>query len=339
MNVKGLLALMWLCVCLMLLSASLASAQVSSATPNPAWVEASQTGSIKGRVVLEDGSFVSEAVRVSLSNARGTQAMVYTDNQGRFEFLRLPPGQYSLETEGDRLLFESGRNDVDVRRGSPTVINITLRKKEAAVGRKPRNTVTSVTELANDVPPKARKEFERAGVLAKDGKRVEAISYLRKAIAIYPNFMMAHNDLGGLLMEEGEFTEALTEIQRAIEIDGKAFNPQLNLGIVYVRQQRFAEAADVLRKALALDSTSAAARLNLGIALKELNELESAERELRAAYQLGGAGYVEALFHLGEIFMSKGERTLARQAFESYLQAVPTAAHAAQARQLLNLLR
>ena len=343
MNAKGVLPpIQSGGLCLMLLTfASLASAQAPPPTtlPGAELPLVTQTGSIRGRVTLEDGGYVSDAVRVTLGNLRGPQGTIYTDNQGRFEFASLPPGQYILETEGDRLLFEPGKDDVEVRRGSPTIVNIILRKKNSPAVAKPKGTVTTVTELSNDVPANARKEFERAGAFAKDGKRVEAISHLRKAIELYPNFMMAHNDLGGLLMEQGELTEAIVEIQRAIELDGKAFNPQLNLGIAYVRQQRFPEAADTLRKALALDSTSASARLNLGIALKELNELEAAERELRAAHELGGTAYSEALYQLGQVFMSKGERTLAQQAFEAYLRAVPKAANAAQARQLLDLLR
>lgn len=342
MNAKVVLARIQFCICcLMFLTFSpVASAQAPPVTtPVPDMPQVSQTGSIRGRVTLEDGPSTSEAVRIALSNLRGPQGTIYTDNQGRFDFGSLPPGQYTLEAEGDRLLFEAARDDVEVRRGVTTIVTMVLRKKSSPAVAKPKAAVASVTELSSDIPAQARKEFERAGVFAKEGKRVEAISHLRKAIELYPNFMMAHNDLGGLLMEQGELTEAIVEIQRAIELDGKAFNPQLNLGIAYLRQERFAEAADVLRKALPLDSTSASARLNFGLALKELNELDAAERELRAALELGGAEYSEALYHLGHLFMSKGDRALARQALESYLRAVPKAANAAQARQLLELLR
>lgn len=321
--------------------ADLATAQQQPlpSKPQPPESTATQTGSIKGRVILESGAFVSEALRVTLSNARGTQALIYTDNQGRFDIPGLSPANYLLEVEGDSSRFETAREDIEVRRGSLTVITVTLKEKSSPRSDKPKGKVTSVAELSNHAPPRARREFERAAALAREEKAVEAIKHLRKAIEIFPDFMMAHNDLGALLMEQGHLEEAIAEFKRALEIDPKAFNAQLNLGIAFVRQQRFADAVDVLRKATALDSTSAATRLYLGIALKGINDLDNAERELRAAYELGGAAYAEALFRLGDLYMSRGERVLARQAFEAYLRVAPQAENAAQARQLIGILR
>jgi len=298
-----------------------------------------QVGSIKGRVVSENGSFVSQAVRVTLSSPRGSLGSVYSDNQGGFEFTGLTPGEYTLEVEGDRLIYETASEDVEVRRGAPTVLTVVLREKSTDGGPKPASKITSVSELSNDVPAKARKEFLHASALAKEGKASEAIEHLRKAIDIYPNFMMAHNDLGALLMDQGRLDEAVAEFARALQLDSKAFNPNLNLGIARVRQQRFAEALTLLRQAVSLDSNAPAARLYLGIALQNTNSLDDAKRELRAAYELGGAPYAEALFHLGDVYLNSGERELARQAFETYLRIAPQAANASQAKQLLSILR
>jgi tetratricopeptide (TPR) repeat protein len=313
------------------------SPRPTNTTAEPAF--GGQVGSIKGRVVLENGSFISQAVRITLSSTRGTQAGVYTDNQGAFEFGQLTPGEYTIEIEGDRLLYEVSSEDVEVRRGAPTVVTITLKEKTASNTTRPVGRITSVSELSNDVPAKARKEFTHASALAKEGKANDAIEGLRKAIAVYPNFMMAHNDLGALLMEQGRLDEAAAEFERALQLDSKAFNPNLNLGIARLRQQRFAEAVASLRQAVSLDSNAPAARLYLGIALQNTDSLDDAEHELRSAYELGGVPYAEALFHLGNLYMNKGQRELARQAFEAYVRSAPQAAYAAQARQLISVLR
>lgn len=312
---------------------------ITSSTASNEGLANTQTGSIRGRVVLETGGVVPQAVRVTLANIRGTQANQYSDNQGQFEITGLTPGEYTLEIEGDRLIYDVSTERVEVRRGGPTIVTVTLKEKSSDGSARPAGRVASVSELSRDVPAKARAEFERASKAAKEGKTEEAIAHLRRAIDAYPDFMMAHNDLGAQLIEQGKLDEAATELQRALQIDPKAFNPNLNLGIVLVRQHRYSEAADVLRKVIALDSTSPAAHLYLGLALKEMEDLDGAEAELRLAYSSGGADFSIVLFELGDLYMKRGERARARQAFELYLRQSPNAANAAQARRLISVLR
>lgn len=309
------------------------------AIPEPTKNDKTELGSIKGRVVLETGAAITQAARVTVFTFRGTLANLFTDNDGRFEIKGLVPGEYTLEIQGDRLVFEVSSEHVEVRRGSPTIVTITLKTKSANSTTRPTSATASVAELSNNIPPKARKHFDRASALSREGKVAEAIDNLRKAIEIYPNFMMAHSDLGALLLEQGQVDKAIVEFLRALQIDAKAFNPNLNLGIAYLQQRQFNDAAEALRKATSLESNSAAARLYWGIALKALKDFSAAERELRAAYDLGGATYAEALFHLGEVYMGRAERTLALQAFELYLRYLPRGPNAGRAQQLVNILR
>ncbi len=323
--------------------ASLTAAQSTRQPQPPANDSASpfgtQVGSIRGRVVLEGGTFLAQAARVTLLDMRGVQAAIYTDNQGQFEITNLSPGQYTLEVEGDRLLFEIASERVDVRRGMPSIVTITLKEKSSDGSSRSAAPVASVGELSSDIPAKARAEFEHASKAAKEGKTDEAIAHLRRAIEVYPNFLMAHNDLGAQLLEQGKLDEAAAELQQALQIDPKAFNPNLNMGIVLVKQRRYTEAAEILRKAIALQSTSPSAHLYLGLALNGIEDSTGAEAELKLAYANGGAAYAIALFQLGELYMNRGDRMLARQAFELYLRQSPNAANAAQARQLISVLR
>ena len=278
-------------------------------------------------------------MRITVQSLRGTQTITYTDNQGLFEIRNLAVGNYTIEVEPDKLRFENTSEHVEIYKGASLFVTIALREKTRAGGPKPETNVISAAELNQAVPDKARKEFDRANALVKAGKHDEAIEHLRKAVAIFPQFLMAHNDLGAQLLEQGLLDEAEREFRRAIEIDPKAFNPQLNLGILLVRQQRFAEASNVLRRAMALESNSASAKFFLGLSLLGQEDYSGAESELKAAYVLGGSPYAVALFHLGEVYMNRGERALALQAFEAYLREVPNAANADQTRKLIALLR
>ena len=296
-------------------------------------------GSIKGRVVLSSGNFITESIKVSLLTLRETVSVIYTENQGQFEFSGLVPGNYKLEAEGDRQRFEVSTEPVQVFRGAPSIVTLTLKEKASSVKVTSGAKTASVTELSQNIPSGAKKEFDKASRALHDGKTEEALAHLRKAIALYPGFVMAHNDLGAQLLGLGKPDEAAGEFRQAVALDDKAFNPKLNLGIVLVQQHKFAEATKILGEALALDPGSPAARLYSGLALMALGNLEAAEKDLKAAYQIGGAQYALALFHLGQLYMSKGNHALAVQSFERYLSDEPNAGNADQVRKMIAMLR
>ncbi len=295
-------------------------------------------GSIRGRVVMPGGAFVGENVKVSLLTLRGAETTIYTDSQGWFEFHGLTPGNYEVQVETAGVDYDVINQAVQVFRGAPSIITVSLRTKTAETKRAATPSI-SVGEFGADVPKNARKEFQLASKAAQDNRSDEAIQHLRNAINMYPNFVMARSDLGAQLLAQGKLEEASEELRAAIRIDDKAFNPKLNLGIVLVQQHEFTEAAETLNRALALNSKSPAARLYCGKAEMGVGNLDEAEKQFKAAYTLGGSSYALALFHLGQLYMNKGEREQALRAFEGYLHDSPAAANADQVRKMIAKLR
>jgi Flp pilus assembly protein TadD len=295
-------------------------------------------GSVRGAVLHPDGSFFNERVKISLQSVRGTKSSVYTDDRGQFQFTNLSAGVYQVVAEADGGKYQPTSVSVEVYPGGPSVISIVLRDKDDNSKTK-ASAVVSATELDAAIPSKARKEFERANEAARIGKTDEAITHLRKAIEIYPNYLMALNDLGVSLLSQGKLEEAEDPLNKAIALEPKAFNPRLNLGIVLVQQHKFPAAVENLRKAVALESNAPAARLYLGIALEGTGELVEAQRELKVAHDSGGQKFSLALFHLGQIHMTKGENAEARKMFEAYLQESPNAYNSDAVRRLIRLLR
>jgi tetratricopeptide (TPR) repeat protein len=306
---------------------------------SPSAPDKSMFGSIRGRVLLPGGNFVGINVRITLTTLRGPVAIIYSDNQGQFEFEQLAPGNYQIEVEPtDRQQFEPSSEAVQVFRGMPSVVSHTLKTKQTAKAVSRAKTI-SVAELDPKIPSAARKEFEKASKASQKGMTEEAIAHLRKAIDIYPNFIMAHNDLGAQLLGQGKLEEAAQELRCAISLDPNSFNPNLNLGIVLVQQHQFDEAAGVLQKALSLQSGSPAAQLYSGIASMAIGKLDEAERNLRNAYELGGVSFALANFQLGQLYMNTGQRDLALKSFQLYLTDVPNAANSAQVRKLIAILQ
>ena len=322
----------------LILGSALAHAQGRSNERSTEVVRAAQ-GSIRGRVILPSGSYTDEAVKITLSTLRGApMATIYAESQGVFEFQELPAGTYYLEFEADRRRFQTVQETVQVYRGMPSILTVTLRP----IGTTPDNSkpnAISVAELKEKVPEKAQKEFDKASDAGAQGKTDEAITHLRKAISIHPTFIRAHNDLGTYLLGQGNLDEAEEEFRKALTLDPNAFNPLLNLGIVLVHKHSFIEAADRLTKALTMEPNSPAAHLYAGLAFLATDKTDAAETNLKAAYSLGGPKYGVALYHLGQLYMNRGDRAAALKSFEEYLSVVPDAQNAQQVRKLITMLR
>lgn len=321
-------------------AASLAQAQADKPGINrPNADERAPRASIRGRVLPPDGSYVTGNVKLTLRTLREPIVTIYTDSQGQFEFPDLGPGNYEIEADPtDRIHFEVTSEQVQVFKAAPSIVTITLKAHEPARTMRSAGTA-SLSELDRKIPANAKKEFEKANNALQKGAADEAIAHLRKAIELYPGFVMAHNDLGVQLFARGQLEEAAAVLQRAVSLDEKAFNPALNLGMVLVHLHRFAEAIQILSRARTIQPNSAAAQLYSGMALKGIGNLEGAEECFKTAYETGGKDFAEALFHLGQIYLARGDRALSLAFFERYVKDTPDAANANQARKMIAMLR
>src|SRR5436190_4546370 len=282
---------------LLLLFLIAGAVQTASAQGNRSTQRSGGDGSIRGIVLLPNGSPVTEPVKVTLKVMRGDQATAYTDRDGRFQFLHLAPGDYTLEVEADRNRdrFEITSERITVRIDTPNFITLSL--KEKVKTQEKHDRTVSVAMLDQKVPPAAKHEFDNATQLAREGRSDESIAALQRAIAIYPDYLMALNDLGAQLLDAGRLDEALVALRKATQIDPNSFNPRLNLGIVQVQKKMFADALTTLDHALTAEPSSPPAHLYAGMAASGTNDFARAEREFKTTHELGGSGFAIALVY------------------------------------------
>ena len=285
---------------------------------------------------MPDGSPVSEPMKVTLKVLRGDKDVTYTDNNGRFEFQHVASGDYTLEVEADRSRdrFEITSEKITVRTNIPNFVTVTLKTRSADREVRSDKTV-SVAMLEQKVPSAAKHEFEKASQAAREGRAEESIAALRRAIAIYPEYLMALNDLGAQLLELGRLDEALEPLRTATRIDPNSFNPHLNLGIVLVRKREFKEALAALDRALSSEPSSPAAHLYEGMAAVGINDGARAERELKSAYDLGGRPFSVALVYLARVYVKRGDKQSAIDSLQRYLQDDPSGSNAPLVRKML----
>ena len=320
--------------------AALAAAALCLAAAMTAAGQGRRPGSIRGRVLLPDGRPITSPVKVSLRQLRGDKSVQYTDNDGQFHMPSVDVGLYTVEAEDDReRKYEPGSERVEVFPDSPSIVMIHLKEKAAEAGKERPAAAVAAAELDANVPPAASKEFERGSTAGREGKFEAAVAHMRKALALYPGYLQARNDLGTFLLAQGKLDEAADELAEAVKQAPTAFNPRLNLGIVLVRRHEFAAAAENLDVALSLSPDSPSARLHSGLARLGLGEHGRAEKDLAAAYEAGGSEYALAQYHLGQLYMDRGERARALRAFETYLRDKPDASNAADVKRMMALLR
>ena len=297
---------------------------------------------LKTRVVMPDGS-QPQSIKIRLEGSEG--AIIrdsFTDSTGNFEVSNLGTGIYTVVVPTDDRIYSTTTERVEITRSSPDVVAISLYlnpKETASTRRKGDRRTVSAREASSTIPKEARKAYEHSATLAKRGETELAIDELKRAIAIYPNYVQAYNDLGVAYMKLDRIEDAIVALERCTTIDPKAFNPRLNLGIANVRRQDFATAEPHLRTAVAIDATTPLAHLYLGITLWKTGRAEESEDELQRALSLGGSEIAVAHYYLGQLYADRDRINEAVGELEAYLKEKPEAEDAPKARQQIAELR
>lgn len=179
-----------------------------------------------------------------------------------------------------------------------------------------------------------------------------AVRHFETALAKFPDFRRAHQNLAFALMREGKYAEAIKPLTHTLALGGGDGKVQGLLGFAYLSQNRFASAEGAYRQALVFEPENADYRLglvkaatgsgNYDYALALLDELlrQFPERDnlwalqanlfiqkdqpAKAAVNLEvlrklGKANAQHLALLGDIYMTQESRELA---LDAYLEAV-----------------
>lgn len=127
----------------------------------------------------------------------------------------------------------------------------------------------------------------------------------RNVLRVYPNYALAHNNVGAALLKEEHTEEALVYYKRAAELDPGYVQAHVNVGTVLQKQGYFSDAEQKYRDAIAAIGTSYPAKpddLNayyqLGQLLEDQGRTEEAFMQLTAAAEMD-LDSPEAAFNLG----------------------------------------
>lgn len=279
---------------------------------------------------MPNGDRPSRELRLQLTRDDGRIETVFSDSKGKFQFTGDLNGlhDYEVRIEGDGRTFDTTTTSLRFLRGQVSYVPVFLNPHKGPP--LPPNEVVDASGLDADTPAEARAAYARAMKAVGDGRAEEALGELKRAVAAYPKYARALNDLGVLYLKLDRLDEAAETLGRAAKINRRFYLPRLNLGVVLNRQGKYAEAVEVLGRLHGespnfpgLSSTYADALVGAGQAGKAKKVLNDALAEA----DLDRAAQVEAHYKLGMILSREEDYAAAATELEKAVKIDPSAAN------------
>lgn len=272
---------------------------------------------------------------VQLIGANGLLGERMPDDQCEVDFASVPAGTYHVKASGQNL------SDTDsliatAAWSADLLVHVRPPAEPERGIKAPVDSLVSAADLA--VPAKAKKDFVKATELASREDFAKAIQALHHAIAIYPAFAGAYNNLGVLYQRLGDPVQERDSLQKAIDIDDHYVLAFLNLGRMRIRAQDFAGAEVPLRRAAALAPNDPMPLLLLAFSQLMERRFDEAVATSRRAHSLGIS---HALVHriAARALEQQGQTTSAAAELESFLSEEPSGSRSGEARKELDMVR
>ncbi|HEY8562492.1 MAG TPA: carboxypeptidase regulatory-like domain-containing protein [Pyrinomonadaceae bacterium] len=319
-----------------------------AAAQNPSRLPSNFSLQVNGQVRYAASRRPAENVLVRIENFTGGMvAQTTTDRNGKFSFTGLESKQYIVTVHAPG--FQEVRQNVDLVTANSGYLNIELASdNDAPAGRRP----PAAPVIDANLPPAARKEFERARALLdkeKKEKFSESLPYLEKAVAIYPQYLDAQILLGLVYMDLGLWEKAEKPLRAALAIDQRATTAHFALGETYRRMKKYADAEKVLTEGIKINENSPAGHYQLAKVYWDVAAAENAEEAARMNFEKSWQAVKRALAldpNLAEAHILAGNLLLrARRAaaalthFEQYLKLAPQGEFAGQAAALVKKIK
>jgi len=216
-----------------------------------------RSGNLKVRLTYTDGSPLNVRPLVQLMSGASNNPVAesYANDEGMAEFLRLELGMYHLRVTGQGIEdADSGIFEVDDRKGAQSVFVTVRRVGEGQPGPAAGSSTVAAADLK--IPDRARKEFDKAGDLLSQKEWQKAIERLNRALALYPNYAAAYNNLAVAFGQLGDRSREREALEHAISINDHFAPAFVNLARFYIKDHDLPQAETWLGKATAADPTN-----------------------------------------------------------------------------------
>lgn len=318
-----------------LCSVTLAPAQIAGGLTETTNTRLGGNNYIVGSIFSPEGLPIRMRMNIRLTSPTWGDIMATTDDTGRFVFSGVGSGVYTIVIDSEKE-FEPVAHQVEIvreRNFVPETYTVSIRLRLVENVKSKGNKIISASNA--DVPKRAMEFYEKASKLAAAKEYGAAIKELKLAVAEYPNFVNALNQIGVLHMQLNELDLADESFKAALKIRPEAYEPLINRSITLFRLARFKDAEAVLRSTLKIKAESPVAYYYLGRTLNKMGRNEEAEMAYLTCVKMSPGEFKEAHRLLAAIYLNRGAAQRVVEELETYLRLVPTAPDAEDLRKII----
>ena len=255
------------------------------------------------------------------------------DEQCEVDFSNIVSGTYHVEVSGQK--FAESEEIITTTNGTSD-FEVEVKNRGAGARFAAAGPVVSLADL--NVPAKAVKEFDKSNQLLNRQDFSKAIQSLNRAIAIYPSYAAAYNNLGAIYAHLGDRDKEREALEKAVSLNDHFAAAYLNLGRMNIMSGDFPAAEDALNKAVVNDPTDPMALVLLCYSQFQDRHLDDAIASSHKAHGLPGQ---HSSVHViaAKSFEHKHDAPDAIAELEVFLKEEPTGERADEARKELTILR
>jgi tetratricopeptide (TPR) repeat protein len=297
-------------------------------------VTAQSTGMVKGKVYDGKGQPIEGAkVTIEFKDGISRSYNVKTNKKGEFTQIGLPPGNYKVTAEKEKVGSQS--YDCRVKLGDSAEVNFQL---AAGTSGPTKEDVAKVAAI--------KKLFDEGVTASRAGDNDTALAKFTEAAGVMPTCYDCYYNIGYAYAQKKDYPQAEGAFKKAIEL--KADYPEAYNGLaqVYNAQKKFDEATAASQKAAELATAGGAtgsgsgvdALYNQGVIAWNAGKAEDAKKAFEEAIKLDPK-HANSHYQLAMCLINLGKLPEAVTEFESYIQLAPEGQYAPQVKAMLSQLK
>ena len=299
---------------------------------------------IQVRVAYANERPAGQQIQIDLLNEQSIAIeQTFTDSEGRasFRVKAVTGGEFRVRASGQTI--ETGFSDpISISPGDRTAIAwVHVQQKPGTGSETPVATgsstkVTSASELK--VPADAKKAFMKGMECLYQHNYPKAIDSFEHAVALYPQYDAAYDNLGVTFMQLGQNEKARAAFERAVQLNAKNADADRNFARLLMTDEENARAIELLNQALAVEPQDPGSLTLLSVAELRTGDVDGALHNALKVQQVPHENYALAHYVAGRAYEEKHQYQDATAEYEIYLHESPDGPEAQQVRSALSRL-